>query len=106
MARGFAVRYRQRAKPQLWGAESQRQDLGAQPGLIDQPGTGFTSHAGTGWLVVRGPAAPNEGSFQLTFFISDLGDSVLATGVLLDNFRWECSGCFPSAPGSCGLQPQ
>jgi hypothetical protein len=69
--------------------------------------TGFSANAGTGWFVVRGPVdANNEGSFQLTFFISDLGDSILATGVLLDNFRWECSGCFPSAPGSCGIQPQ
>jgi len=67
--------------------------------------TGFTGNAGTGWFVARGAAVPEE-QFQLTFFISDLGDSVLATGVLLDNFRWECAGCIPSEVNSCGIQPQ
>jgi hypothetical protein len=68
-------------------------------------GTGFTGNAGTGWFVARGAAVPDE-QFQLTFFISDLGDSILATGVLLDNFRWECAGCIPSEVNSCGIQPQ
>jgi hypothetical protein len=67
--------------------------------------TGFTGNAGTGWFVARGPAMPEE-TFQLTFFISDLGDSSLATGVLIDNFRWECAGCIPSEVNSCGIQPQ
>jgi hypothetical protein len=67
--------------------------------------TGFANHAGTGWFVARGAAVPEE-VFQLTFFISDLGDSILATGVLLDNFRWECAGCIPSEVDSCGIQPQ
>jgi hypothetical protein len=67
--------------------------------------TGFTGNAGTGWFVARGAAVPEE-VFQLTFFISDLGDSILATGVLLDNFRWECAGCIPSEVNSCGIQPQ
>ncbi len=67
--------------------------------------TGFTGNAGTGWFVARGAAVPDE-VFQLSFFISDLGDSVLATGVLLDNFRWECAGCIPSEVNSCGIQPQ
>ncbi|MFV8749753.1 choice-of-anchor L domain-containing protein [Nannocystaceae bacterium ST9] len=67
--------------------------------------TGFTGNAGTGWFVSRGAAVPDE-QFQLTFFISDLGDSILATGVLIDNFRWECAGCIPSEVNSCGIQPQ
>jgi hypothetical protein len=68
-------------------------------------GTGFETHAGTGWFVARGSAAPEE-DFQITYFIADMGDSVLATGVLLDNFRWECAGCIPSEVDSCGIQPQ
>ncbi|KIG18982.1 Endo-1,4-beta-xylanase A precursor [Enhygromyxa salina] len=68
-------------------------------------GTGFEGHAGTGWFVARGSATPGE-VFQLTFFIADMADSILATGVLLDNFRWECEGCIPSEVNSCGIQPQ
>ena len=70
-----------------------------------EAGTGFEGHAGTGWFTARGSAAPEE-SFQLTFFIADMADSILATGVLLDNFRWECAGCIPSEVNSCGIQPQ
>ncbi|EDM73866.1 hypothetical protein PPSIR1_37399 [Plesiocystis pacifica SIR-1] len=68
-------------------------------------GTGFEGNAGTGWFVARGSAVPEE-TFQLTFFIADMADSILATGALLDNFRWECTGCIPSEVNSCGIQPQ
>jgi hypothetical protein len=68
-------------------------------------GTGFEGHAGTGWFTARGSAASQE-VFQITFFIADMADSILATGVLLDNFRWECAGCVPSEVDSCGIQPQ
>jgi hypothetical protein len=68
-------------------------------------GTGFNGHAATGWYTARGSAAPEE-SFQLTFFISDMADSILATAVLLDNFRWECAGCIPDEVNSCGIAPQ
>jgi hypothetical protein len=72
---------------------------GAAPELAQ---TGFANHAGTGWMLARGPVHPEE-EFQLTFFLSDLGDSILATAVLLDNFRWECGGC---DLGECGIQPR
>lgn len=68
-------------------------------------GTGFEGHAGTGWFVARGSAVPGE-TFQLTFFIADMADDILATAVLLDNFRWECAGCIPSEVNDCGIQPQ
>jgi hypothetical protein len=68
-------------------------------------GTGFEGHAGTGWFVARGSVAPEE-TFQLTFFIADMTDNILATAVLLDNFRWECAGCIPNEVDSCGIQPQ
>ena len=68
-------------------------------------GTGYEQHAATDWLMARGSAEPGE-TFQLTFFLADLGDSILASAVALDNFRWECEGCIPSEPESCGIQPQ
>ena len=68
-------------------------------------GTGFANHAATGWYTARGSTVAEE-TFQLTFFLADMGDSVLATGVLLDNFRWECVGCIPSEIDSCGIAPQ
>ena len=34
-----------------------------------------------------------------------MADSILATGVLIDNFRWECEGCIPSEIDDCGLTP-
>jgi hypothetical protein len=81
------------------------EDAGAFQYKSDSPalaGTGFEGHAGTGWFVARGSAAPYE-TFQLTFFVSDMADTALATKVLLDNFRWECAGCIPSEVDSCGL---
>jgi hypothetical protein len=83
-------------------------DVGAFQYTNNSPqlaGTGFEGHAGTGWFVARGSAAPEE-TFQLTFFIADMADSILATAVLLDNFRWECAGCVPNEVNSCGIQPQ
>ncbi|WP_258182803.1 choice-of-anchor L domain-containing protein [Enhygromyxa salina] len=68
-------------------------------------GTGFEGNAGTGWFVARGSVVPEE-TFQLTFFIADMEDSQLATGVLLDNLRWECAGCIPNEVNNCGIQPQ
>ena len=38
--------------------------------------------------------------------IADMGDGVLNTSVLLDNFRWDCKGCIPSEVDDCGIQPQ
>ena len=65
-------------------------------------GTGFEEHAATGWFLAKGSAAPNE-TFQISFFIADMGDSWLATAVLLDNFRWDCEGCIPSEVNDCGI---
>jgi hypothetical protein len=67
-------------------------------------GTGFESHAATGWFTARGAVQENENA-QISFFIADMGDDILATAVLLDNFRWECEGCIPSEIDDCGLTP-
>jgi len=50
--------------------------------------TGFDNHGGTGWLVTRGNVVPGE-VITLRLAIWDLGDYVLDSMVLIDNFRWE-----------------
>ena len=47
-------------------------------GATELAGTGYEANAATDWFVARGSAAPGE-TFQLTFFLSDLGDSILAS---------------------------
>ena len=47
-----------------------------------------------------------RGCGTLSFFIADMGDSWLATAVLLDNWRWDCAGCIPTEVDDCGIQPQ
>lgn len=64
-------------------------------------GTGFELNAGTGWLLARGPAAP-EDKVQVTLSVSDLGDALFGSVVLVDNFRWDCAGC---EGDSCGFTP-
>jgi hypothetical protein len=75
---------------------------GADPELA---GTGFDAFAGTGWFLAKGSAQPGE-TLELTLLIADMGDSQLATAVLLDNFRWDCAGCVPSEIDDCGIRPQ
>ncbi len=56
-------------------------------GTADLDGTGFESHAATGWLVTTAPAAPGT-SITLRLAVYDSGDGVLDSSVLVDNFRW------------------
>ena len=82
-------------------------DADAFPFIDDAPelaGTGFDGHAGTGWFTARGAVVPGE-TANITFFIADMADSVLATTVIIDNFRWECEGCIPSEVDDCGVMP-
>jgi hypothetical protein len=67
-------------------------------------GTGFDGHAGTGWFTARGAVLPGE-TANITFFLADMGDSSLATNVIIDNFRWECEGCVVSEIDDCGVMP-
>ena len=71
--------------------------------LID---TGFYgwNGGGTGWFEAKGSAAPGE-SLQLTWAIFDMGDTVLDTAVIIDNFQWDCEGCTPSEVNPCGIRP-
>jgi cysteine-rich repeat protein len=68
-------------------------------------GTGFETHACTNWFTARGGVQPGA-LLDLGFFITDMGDSILATVAILDNFRWDCEGCVPSDIESCGVIPQ
>ncbi|HVI01549.1 MAG TPA: choice-of-anchor L domain-containing protein [Enhygromyxa sp.] len=63
--------------------------------------TGFELNAGTGWLLARGPATPGE-KVQVTLSVSDLGDALFGSVVLIDNFRWDCVGC---EGDTCGFTP-
>ena len=71
----------------------------AEPQLA---GTGFEQHACSTWLTVRGGAPPGTG-LDIGFYLADRGDSLRASVVLLDNFRWDCAGCEPSAVDECGV---
>jgi hypothetical protein len=47
----------------------------------------FSDHASSGWLETQAPIQPNS-EITLQFAVSDSGDGVLDTSVLVDNFRW------------------
>lgn len=64
---------------------------GDDPALV---GTGFETHACTGWIVARGEVRPGA-ALVLAFFVADTGDDQRATGALLDGFRRDCAGCDP-----------
>ncbi|MCA9717482.1 MAG: DUF4215 domain-containing protein, partial [Myxococcales bacterium] len=63
-------------------------------------GTGFEGHACTDWLTVKHNVTP-DGPLEMTFFLADIGDSILATVALLDGFRWECDACTPGDSLAC-----
>ena len=66
-------------------------------------GTGFETHACTGWLTVKGGVQPGA-HVTLGFFLSDQSDKIVASQVILDNFRWDCAGCDPASASDCGVQ--
>lgn len=68
-------------------------------------GTGFQDNGGTGWASVKGPARPLE-TITLAWTVLDIGDVLLDTALLIDNWRWDCAGCVPNEVNSCGIQPQ
>jgi hypothetical protein len=47
----------------------------------------FSDHASSGWLETQAPVEPSS-EITLQFAVSDSGDGVLDTSVLVDNFRW------------------
>ncbi len=57
--------------------------------------------AATGWMELRGPAAPGE-RLSVVAALFDQGDPLLDTVVVLDRWRWSCESCEPGE--SCGLR--
>ncbi|MCS6901765.1 MAG: choice-of-anchor L domain-containing protein, partial [Polyangiaceae bacterium] len=59
-------------------------------GTSELQGTGFEGHAATGWLQTNAPVKPGE-EFEIIFGISDAGDGILDSTVLLDSFEWSAN---------------
>ena len=57
-------------------------------------GTCMQGHAATRWLSSSVGVVPGE-TITLVFAIYDMGDSILDSYVLLDNFQWGCDGDTP-----------
>jgi hypothetical protein len=51
-------------------------------------GTGFEDHAATGWLNTAAPVPPGK-EITIRFAIWDMGDHILDSTVLIDNFTWD-----------------
>lgn len=63
-------------------------------GTNELQGTGFEGHGATSWLVTRGNVVPGE-IITLRFAIWDLGDHILDSMVLIDNFQWQSQNFKP-----------
>jgi cysteine-rich repeat protein len=63
-------------------------------------GTGFENRAGTTWVRINQPIMENV-ELELFFFLADMGDSALASAVLLDRFRFNCDECIPADSPQC-----
>ena len=63
-------------------------------------GTGFEQHAGTDWFGVNQNVVAGE-TVTFTIMIADMGDSILATMAIVDNFHWNCEACIPVDDPAC-----
>ncbi|HFE46706.1 MAG TPA: DUF4215 domain-containing protein [Nannocystis exedens] len=74
------------------------------PGFsCDEPqlaGTGFEGHAATTWVRINQPVTENS-DLELFFFMADMGDTALASAVILDRFRFSCDKCIPVDDPQC-----
>ncbi len=68
-------------------------------GTEELVGTGFESHGATSWLTVRGNVVPGE-FITLRLAIWDLGDHILDSMVLIDNFQWQSQNFKPGTSDS------
>lgn len=57
-------------------------------GSYDLQNTDFDTDGGTGWVIAGAPVAAGD-NITLTFNVEDVGDGILASTVLLDNFRFD-----------------
>jgi len=63
-------------------------------------GTGFEQHAGSDWFGANQNVMGGE-TLTMTFMIADMGDSILATLAIIDNFHWNCEACIPVDDPKC-----
>ncbi len=89
--------------PELVDAGWMTHDGASDPAML---GTGYDgvpkSEGGASeWLTIAGPAVPGE-SLTLTLALMDLEDSAVDSAILVDNFRWSCTGC--DLATDCGLR--
>ncbi|MCA9716681.1 MAG: choice-of-anchor L domain-containing protein [Myxococcales bacterium] len=63
-------------------------------------GTGFEGNACSDWFTVQQNVQSGT-DLSMTFFIADMGDSVLATLGIFDNFRWQCKECIQADDPVC-----
>ena len=63
-------------------------DFACSLGQGELGGTGFEDHGATGWLQTSSAITPGE-EFTIRFAIWDMGDEVLDSTVLIDNFRFD-----------------
>ncbi len=66
-------------------------------GTAELQGTGYENHAATSWLETSSPVKPGS-IIQLRFAVWDMGDHVLSSSVLIDNFKWSAKAA--SSPGT------
>ncbi|MCB9705273.1 MAG: DUF4215 domain-containing protein [Myxococcales bacterium] len=67
-------------------------------------GTGFEGHAGTTWIRINQPfdgMDDDNKPLEVYVFLADMADSILATGALVDRFRWACDECIPADDPKC-----
>jgi hypothetical protein len=82
-------------------------------GNTNHPSLAGTDYGGgsgqvTGWQTLTGPATPGQ-PLRIAFAIFDMGDDIFDTAVVMDDWRWDCTGCIPGLPvedGGCGVEPQ
>jgi hypothetical protein len=70
-------------QPQVAGGKN----FPCQLGPAQLQGTGFEGHAATGWLETQSPVTPGS-EITLRFAIWDMGDPILDSTVLIDNFQF------------------
>ncbi|MCB9701521.1 MAG: DUF4215 domain-containing protein [Myxococcales bacterium] len=63
-------------------------------------GTGFEGNAGSDWFAANQNVVGGE-TLTMTFMIADMGDSILATMAIIDNFHWNCEACIPANAPEC-----
>lgn len=101
----FRVCESKTANMTCWDTDVNLQSCGQGPSLLN--GTGFeappfmgacTNGGGTDWLTTIGNVRPGE-IVELRFVIWDVGDGILDSLVLFDNFKWDAN---PRTPGTSG----